>query len=356
MLASLGVSTSLKSGPISKLLTRILNWTLESKAFPIQFDITNSCNLKCTHCYHDHHKNFGALQFKEWCQVLDETDKLLDFLQLEPIYYICGGEPFLAPFLFEFAEELRRRHPSCYIQILTNGLLLNEENLAELSRMGISLQISVDGPDATTHDNFRGPGKFEKTMNRIHLAQSCGVAVDLLATLTQQNSTRIKEFFELAKALAVRSMNFTRLVEKGSAVHFVKSEHDGQLSAAALKATYTDILEYSKSLQVSTNTRKALFVLLDPSKGKHGQLGFQGVVIDYKGNLKVSSRSGFVVGNVLHRSLLDMFVNDPIYVALRSAKVEKCGDCKYYSRCGGDRTVAYGRTGNFLAADPDCWL
>jgi sulfatase maturation enzyme AslB (radical SAM superfamily) len=61
--------------------TKIRDWVLDhlwthldpqDYIFHLQIDITNACNLACTHCYLPHHKNSGALKFEDWCRVVDQ--------------------------------------------------------------------------------------------------------------------------------------------------------------------------------------------------------------------------------------------------------------------------------------------
>jgi len=37
-------------------------------------------------------------------------------------------------------------------------------------------------------------------------------------------------------------------------------------------------------------------------------------------------------------------------------KVEKCGSCPYFSKCGGDRNASFAEYGNFFSVDPGCWI
>jgi len=79
-------------------------------------------------------------------------------------------------------------------------------------------------------------------------------------------------------------------------------------------------------------------------------------VIDYKGNLKISSRSDSVIGNVLADGLENLFFKNGVLRSLRQANIEKCGPCEHYRRCGGSRNASFAATGSFLKADPGCWI
>ena len=137
------------------LSQKIINWFCDKvwtvidsqqQIFTIQLDITNACNLRCVHCYCAHHKNEGALNYQQWCAVLDQYEKLLIKLHMLPRIVICGGEPLLCTFLFPLLTEIRRRFPNSEIYLLSNGTLLTQDIAYNLSQCGIKLQISLDGP------------------------------------------------------------------------------------------------------------------------------------------------------------------------------------------------------------------
>jgi len=55
-------------------------------------------------------------------------------------------------------------------------------------------------------------------------------------------------------------------------------------------------------------------------------------------------------------SVVEVYQNHPTFLALRNPDLLKghCGVCEYRQICGGSRARAYGLTGDFLAAEPDC--
>ncbi|MGZ3774080.1 MAG: radical SAM protein [Pseudobdellovibrionaceae bacterium] len=69
----------------------------KDRRLPMQIDITNACNLKCTHCYHSHHKNDNSLSFEQWAKIIDDYFNLINRLKYKPMIIICGGEPTISP-------------------------------------------------------------------------------------------------------------------------------------------------------------------------------------------------------------------------------------------------------------------
>lgn len=326
------------------------------RVMALQIDITNACNLSCAHCYHAHHQNKGAISFDDWCNVITQYKAMIERLHLHPRIIICGGEPTISPMLFPILEKVDEHWPGVRISILTNGTRLTDAFLGKLKAFNVELQVSLDGPDAARHDEIRGAGNFAKATDAVRRAREQGLDVFLLAILSKKTSAWIKDFFAMAKELRVNQMNFTRFISQGAGSDLESSGKDRALQPLELKEALTGIWLRSQEFRVRTNTDQALYNLIDPRLGANEKYGFQGLVIDYKGNLKVSSRADFSIGNVLAEGLENLFFNSAVLRDLRKAKIEKCGSCIHYRRCGGSRNASFAVSGSFLRADPGCWI
>ena len=326
------------------------------KVMALQIDNTNACNLSCAHCYHAHHQNKGAISFDDWCNVISQYKAMIEKLHLSPSIILCGGEPTISPMLLPILQKVDEYWPGVHISILTNGTRLTDSLLGKLKKYNVEFQISLDGPDAARHDEVRGAGNFAKATDAVRRAKAQGFDVFLLAILSKKTSLWIEEFFSMAKDLGVNQMNFTRFITQGAGAELESSGADRALRPQELKGALTNIWFISQNAAVRTNTDQALYNLIDPRLGASEKYGFQGLVIDYKGNLKVSSRADFIVGNVLAQGLENLFLNSSVLRDLRRAKIEKCGDCSHFRRCGGSRNASFASSGSFLKADPGCWI
>ncbi len=338
------------------LITQLLKTVRSQNFLSIQLDITNACNLNCSHCYHSHHKNKGAINLSQWKEIIDQYDLLLQKLILKPRIVICGGEPLVSPMLLPLIEYINHKWPKTEISILTNGTTINRKLLEKLIDYNVEFQVSIDGPDSNRHDEIRGAGNFLKALSGIKLSQQYGIRVAVLTVLSKKTSFWIYDFFDLAKTIGVCSMNFTRFIPQGNGYKLVENGLDRALTAFELKESFTKIYETGKLLKVKTGTNQPLFHLVDSSLGSNGNFGFQGIVVDYKGNFKISSRADYIIGNILETGLENLFLKNPIMKELRKGNIEKCGSCVHYSRCGGDRNISFAETGSFLKADSGCWF
>lgn len=123
--------------------------------------VTNVCNATCGFCNFAHDKGFvvnrgwmAAERFAEAMRLMHERADLRFIV-------LTGGEPLLHPHLAEMAAAATAAgiQPS----LVTNGWLLPAK-LDALAKAGVgSVIISIDSPDAETHEANRGlKGVFER--------------------------------------------------------------------------------------------------------------------------------------------------------------------------------------------------
>lgn len=341
---------------VRRIEQKIVSLINNDRFLAMQIDITNLCNLRCRHCYHPNHNNDGALSLKEWFQVIDQYEAVIERIQFDAYLIICGGEPLLSPMLKPILDRLRASKFKYKVSILTNGTLAEQFDFSIIAGLDSpSFQVSLDGPDAISHDSVRGKGSFERALKGIKTIQKNGNAVDLLTVLSKRNMSLVPAFFDVAKSLDVASIGFTRLIPLGIAKDLVSSAEDRPLEPLELRDAMQTILIESNRTGVQFNPHKPLFHLLHHNLGRSGRFS-EGLVVDHRGNILASSRSRLTIGHVFKEGLEKTLFTHPLFVAIRRGAVETCGKCSFYSRCGGDRNAAYAQNGNYLGADPGCWL
>jgi radical SAM protein with 4Fe4S-binding SPASM domain len=334
----------------------IIKWIGIDRYLSMQIDITNFCNLACSHCYHPHHNNKNAISLASWIEIIDEYEIILQRLNAKAHIIICGGEPLTSQYLKPLLLNLLNRERTFHLSILTNGTLVDRIDLSILKKFPhVEFQVSIDGPTAELHDSFRGKGNFEKALEGIHLLKKNNFTVGLQATLTKKNSQSISQFFDLSKLIKSDFMSFTRLITIGSGKNLVEKNIDQTLKPKELKKAFEMILFHSARTNIRSSTESPLMNLLHPILGRKQRFQ-ESIVIDYQGNLLVSSRSREILGNVLGKNLENLFFNHPLREKFKSGKIEECSNCPHFKYCGGDRNVSFAEYGDFFKKDPGCWI
>lgn len=138
----------------------------------VWIEVTTGCNLRCVHCY----GNAGTVQRIDMLE--DDFRLVVNYLVKMGIkkVQLIGGEPFiLNEKLKSFIDILGSKFD--YIEIFTNGTLLNEEWMDYLKEKKIRLAFSVYSYDACAHDIVtKQPGSWAKTNHSIKLAKEAGVS------------------------------------------------------------------------------------------------------------------------------------------------------------------------------------
>ena len=121
------------------------------KKMIVSYEITRACNLRCEYCYN--------LKFLDNAQTHDVDmarmviDKLTEFKETHPDWEleldILGGDPLMAPNLFDFVEELAKI--DIVIWVVTNLMTTDREKLTRLRGL---MEFPNVGVAATWHDKI----------------------------------------------------------------------------------------------------------------------------------------------------------------------------------------------------------
>jgi radical SAM protein len=332
------------------------------------WEVTQACDLACVHCRASaqSERSPAELSTEQGYRLLDEIRSFG-----EPLMVFTGGDPLKRPDLYELIRY------SVKIGLRTNVTpsatpLLTAEAIEDFQAAGIArMAISLDGPDATTHDEFRGiPGTFDRAMFALRHARDIGLDTQLQTTVTRRNMARLAEVAEIAKEVRTRMWSLFFLIVTG------RAEEGDDLLAPEYEQVFEFMYELSKTAPFGVKTTEAMHYrryVAQRIKAEHGVTENQNAkgvafrtagVSDGKGFVFVSHTgeifpSGFFPvsgGNVLDDSLTDVYRNSDLFLTLRdtSQRHGKCGICEYRNICGGSRSRAYALTGDFLAEDPRC--
>src|SRR5690242_21494356 len=159
------------------------------------WETTTGCNLACIHCRRlEVSRELSKLdltteQSKAFIRSLPETGK--------PILVFSGGEPLMRPDIWDLAEEANRVEiPTA---LATNGTIMNDEVAARVRDVGFRrVSISFDGPDAPTHDQFRGEGAFDASIAGFKALRRAGLSMQINTTVAKHNYKKLDETYKLA--------------------------------------------------------------------------------------------------------------------------------------------------------------
>ncbi|MFH1809318.1 MAG: radical SAM protein [Pseudomonadota bacterium] len=177
-------------------------------------ELTRACNLRCAHCYMDVVASPARdeLPAARWSELFAELKQLG-----APLLVLAGGEPLLRPDLERVLDGLAQHQLDAWL--CTNATLVDETRARQLAASPLrGYSISLDGPDAESHDRLRGRGQFDRAMRGIaHLIAAGAHDVKLRVTVTPAVANRLLEFAPLATRLGVHRVVFKPFSQLGEA-------------------------------------------------------------------------------------------------------------------------------------------
>ena len=177
----------------------------------VAWEVTRRCPLKCRHC------RAGAADVPYARELSTaECRRVLDSLGPRPPMVIwTGGEPMLRPDILELVSHatslgVRSVMAPC-------GMLVTEDRLRALKDAGVmACSFSLDGPDAASHDAFRGvPGAFENVTRAMSVAHAIGMPFQVNTTVSTLNLDRLEEIHAKAVELGAAKLDLFFLVPVG---------------------------------------------------------------------------------------------------------------------------------------------
>lgn len=183
----------------------------DSPPLAVSWEVTRVCTLSCPHCYLNSRADPGRGPELEPAAALD----LAAALAASGVARVTlsGGEPTLRPDLADIVAALKAARIGLVLQ--TNGARagtgLWRRVAARLDPRIDRVQVSLDGPDAATHDAARGEGAFVATLAGLRRMREQGMAVVISVCPTRRNQERLPELYALAAALGAVAFQATPL-------------------------------------------------------------------------------------------------------------------------------------------------
>ncbi len=174
------------------------NGGVGTKPRGILLNYSNACNFKCQQCFTESPRRpvAGTLDLKDIERLADEADEL-------GMYEILleGGEPLVCKEIYDIIRIFGADR--FYIEMTTNGYLLNEEVAGRLKEAGMyRVSVSLDSTRAEEHDRYRGvEGAYAHAIKALENAKNAGMqaSVNFLVGRYNIHSGEVEELCEFCK-------------------------------------------------------------------------------------------------------------------------------------------------------------
>lgn len=334
--------------------------------FAFQWHITDSCDQRCQHCYIFSENIHFKVKEMSWDEIKSVFSNCLDMCEKAnriPYFYITGGDPILHSRFWDLMELFKANN--IHFTILGNPFHLTNEVCRRLKEYGCErYQLSIDGL-RETHDAMRKSGSFDCTLQKIKVIREAGIRCAIMTTVSGTNAHEIAGIIDTVVEHKVDIFAFGRYCPTSSekSTHLTPEQYRNVLEVCWQK------FEQYKDSGTNFNLKDHLWTLFLYEKGLfqipeglEDDVIYEGcncannhLTLLPQGEVYACRRMESKVGNAFEEKLYDIFTGKEMNSYRQYDKFEKCAQCELKRFCRGCPAVTYGYTGNFYAADPQCW-
>lgn len=335
--------------------------------FSFQWHITDYCDQRCKHCYifSDKENHTDEMSLEDLKSTLEQCLDFCETFGRQPYFFITGGDPILHPNFWNFLELLKEKEVG--FSILGNPFHLSPEVSQRLKELGCdSYQLSIDGLEKT-HDWFRKPGSFKKTLEVIPFLKDAGIEVNIMTTVSGVNKSEVLDVMDRMAENQADLFCFARYCpgNENEDNGLDPLEYRELLDACQKKID----LYRENGVQMAFSKKDHLWTLYEFEEGMFEipEQALPGLIYDGcncgnahltilpNGDILACRRvKDSVVGNVFEDKLEDVWLGKmEEYREFKDFK--KCSACELLAWCRGCPAVASAQKDGFYSADPQCW-
>ena len=335
--------------------------------------LTSRCNLNCKHCFinANTYKNKEKNQQNEL--TTEEVKSLLDYCDEYGLQTLDfgGGEPTLRNDFIEILLHAIRKKFA--VTISSNGMF-DYDKLKQIIYLlkrrrerDLSIQFSLDGAKADTHDYLRGmKGCFDHLMDIFQNFKSNNVSFTVETSLYKKNITELEDIIDICLKYKVKMLTVHPIKQIG------RADENLLLDFENIKKSYNYIRKLNKNLPIHlkynvdylpiasfiSNSYRQLHLLknmdirkysapddiLDDPVTQNTDLctaGMTSVCIDPFGNVIPCAfaygYSNFTIGNIRNDRLLEIWKLSEWDIYRGKWDIEDlniCSKCHWISGCG----------------------
>jgi radical SAM protein len=335
------------------------------------WEVTRACALACLHCRADAipRRDPRELTTTEGLRLIDE---IRAFGDPPPLFVLTGGDPMRRPDLTALVRHAT--DVGLNVALTPSGTgAATYRRLAELRDAGLKrVAVSLDGPDAATHDAFRRVrGSYVYTMRIIEAATDLGMPLQINSTIGRLTYPHLEVMAQRVREMPIALWAVFFLIATG------RGTNVEPITAEECERVLEFLHELTPTVPFGIKTTEAPHYFRVAAQrrinGAAGRIGIARVHHQVRAHRAVTDGNGFVFidhvgqihpsgflpvpcGSVRTDSLVCTYRRHELFVRLRDAdRFEgKCGRCEFRHLCGGSRARAYAATGSPFGSDPLC--
>ncbi len=302
---------------------------------PVRIDlsVTEQCNLRCEHCINESPRHTREGSARRMIRAVLERLRD-DFAHASYVGFVHGGESLSAPIFWDVLQVLREARDGLptTVHLLSNGMLLDAtavERFVELG--GSSVMVSLDGARPGTNDSLRVGCRLEVVAGHLREAvrlrrdRGWNLRLGLSCVVMRRNLSELTELMELAASIGVDWVKLEELVIKSplaarERVGDQEALEASQRAAQRGRALGLVVVEHVAPPPVWIcrlgDDPEATRFLADDEYANRSRIHpcraiWEHACVDPNGDVRIADFWGPVIGNVMDRTLEELWSLGP---------------------------------------------
>lgn len=322
------------------------------------FILSEQCNLACKYCFLGNNDVKKRHNFSLENMSIETADKAIDFYirqmkasnldtednQAAIIFY--GGEPMVNYSVLKYVankiNSLRSKEKclkNAELSMVTNGLLLNEERISELQKLGVSIAISIDGVTEKANSmrvDIAGNPVFIRILNTLNICKKLGANVSLSVTLSEETIKDTQNVLKLIDEYGIKSLGFNIMMSSDT---FILPQSYNESAAQFIIDEFVELRK--RGIYEDRMMRKLkAFTKASVYYSDCGATGGGQIVVSPNGQVGICHGCLFDKKYFVSNIYDDKFIaiNDPTFIEwskLTPLNNEECYSCPALGICGG---------------------
>lgn len=337
-----------------KMLDDCRKEILEPYISTAYFFLTKNCNLACRYCFERQsetkNSSEGVMSFDVFNKGLDFFQRLINldkdrFNERKTIIFY-GGEPFHnKKLLFSAITEIQNRIKKgdlpvqTKMLVVTNGTLINEEDIQFIKKNGVTVTFSLDGDRQASANRVYPDGKtlaWNKATETFKKCVEAGIDLNIACTLSPETIARQKEVLDYFISIGATNIGFNVILDND----IIQLNTDYDDKAAEFVTTAYQTLSDNNITENRTRRRLDVFKHKHPCLFDCNAAGGRQIAIAPNGDV------GICHEHIMDKKHFITTIDDMEFNPKQSAEykmwnkrsplyIESCQNCIALGVCGG---------------------